>query len=327
MAHEITSTDRFGYVGEKAWHGLGKRLEAGLSATEAFTQLGLGWETGLYEVPALVLPDGRRVTADDNRMHVRMDTATCLGMVGKDYQPISNQEMAKFADALAGEDAAITVETGGSLRGGKRVFVLVKLPKDTEVLDGDMLKNYICISNGHDGLNSFRVFYTPIRVVCANTLGMAEATVSGARFAHDGDVTKKIELARAALGIMVRRNEFFAEKARAMAKVSMKQDAIDAYFDKVYARTFGEEMSEKHTTETLGEWKGNLSNAHNTVKSTEGTAWHAMNAVTFWHDHQRGRFKDVPESEGRVHSNLFGASASAKLIAWNEALQLIPATN
>ncbi len=325
MAHEITSTDRFGYVGDKAWHGLGKRLEAGLTAQEAFTQLGLGWETGLYEVPALVLPDGRRVTADDNRMHVRMDTATCLGMVGKDYQPISNQEMAKFADALAGEDAAIQVETGGSLRGGKRVFVLVKLPKDTEVLDADVVKNYICISNGHDGLNSFRVFYTPIRVVCANTLGMAEGTLTGARFAHDGDVTKKIELARTALGILSRRSEQFVDNARKMAKVSLTKEKINDYFDIVYGRTFGDEMTEKHTNDTLGLWRGNLSEAKNTVRSTEGTAWHAMNAVTFYHDHQRGRFKEVAESEGRVHSNLFGASANAKQIAYNEAMKLVTA--
>lgn len=86
-----------------------------------------------------------------------------------------------------------------------------------------MLRNYVCISNGHDGLNAFRVFYTPIRVVCANTLAMAEASVSGARFAHDGDVTKKIELARAALGILVKRNEQFAEQARALAGISLKK--------------------------------------------------------------------------------------------------------
>lgn len=323
MAHEITKTDAFGYVGQKAWHGLGMALESGLSATEAFDRLGLGWDTGLFDVPALTLPDGRQVSTPDHRLHVRMDTATTLGVVGKDYRPISNQEMAKFADALVGEDAAIQVETGGSLRGGRRVFVLVKLPRDTEVLDGDMLRNYVCISNGHDGLNAFRVFYTPIRVVCANTLAMAEASVSGARFNHDGDVTKKIELARSALGILVKRNEQFAEQARALAAISMKQAEIEDYFGKVYARTFGEDMSEKHTEKTLAEWKGNMTEAKNTVASTEGTAWHAMNAVTFWHDHQRGRFKAVEESDGRIHSNLFGASANAKQIALREALALV----
>lgn len=323
MAHEITNTDSFGHVGEKAWHGLGMKLADGLTPTEAFNALGLGWDTGLFEVPALTLPDGRQVVSAEHRMHVRMDTASCLGIVGKDYRPISNQEMAKFADALAGEDAAVRVETGGSLRGGKRVFVLVKLPSDTEVLDGDVLRNYVCISNGHDGLNAFRVFYTPIRVVCANTLAMAEANVSGARFVHDGDVTKKIELARAALGIMVKRSANFAEQARALAKISLTEAKIGDYFDKVYARTFGEEMSEKHTTDVMGAWKGNLREARNTVASTEGTAWHAMNAVTYWHDHQRGRFKEVAESEGRIHSNLFGVSANAKNIAFREALALI----
>ncbi|MCC6425669.1 MAG: DUF932 domain-containing protein [Phycisphaerales bacterium] len=322
MAHEITSTDKFGHVGEKAWHGLGVKLADGLTPTEAFDVLGLGWETGLYEVPPLVLPDGRKVVAADNRMHVRMDTATCLGMVGKDYRPISNQEMAKFADILAGEDKAVRVETGGSLRGGKRTFVLIKLPKDTEVLDGDMLKNYVCISNGHDGINGFRVFFTSVRVVCANTLAMAEGTTTGARFAHDGDVTRKIELARASLGIIVKRSEAFAEQARGLAAIKLKKEGIADYFDRVYARTYGEDMSEKHTDEVLGLWNGNLSEARNTVRSTEGTAWHAFNAVSYYHDHQRGRFKDVAESEGRVHSNLFGASSFAKQIAFNEALAL-----
>lgn len=321
MAHEITSTDAFGYVGKKAWHGLGVELESDLSAEQAFNQLGLGWETELFPIRANMGEE--RINLPEHRAHIRMDTKQVLGVVGKDYRPISNREMAKFADALVGEDAAIQVETGGSLRGGKRVFVLVKLPRDTEVLDGDMLKNYICISNGHDGTNAFRVFYTPIRVVCANTLAMAEANVSGARFCHDGDVTKKIELARTALGILIKRNESFADQARTLAKVSLTKDQIGDYFDRVYGRTFGDQMSEKHTKDTLGLWTGNLSEARNTVRSTEGTAWHAMNAVTFWHDHQRGRFKSIHESDARIHSNLFGAAANAKQIALREATALV----
>ena len=323
MAHEITKTDAFGHVGEKAWHGLGIKLQDGLTPTEAFNVLGLGWSTELFPVPDLVLPDGRKVSSPDHRMHVRMDTATNLGMVGKDYKSISNAEMARFAEALAGEDKAVTVETGGSLRGGKRVFVLIKLPRDTEVLDGDMLKNYICVSNGHDGLNAFRVFFTPIRVVCANTLRMAEAANTGARFAHDGDVEKKIELARTALGIVVKSSDAFAETARKLAKVSLTKEKIGDYFDRVYGRTFGDEMSEKHTKDVLGLWQDNMTASDNFVRSTEGTAWQALNAVTYWNDHQRGRFKGVEESEARVHSNLFGASSNAKNIAYGEALALL----
>lgn len=323
MAHEIEQSDRFGSTQGKEWHGLGIKLSEGLTATEAFNTLGLGWDTGLFEVPELVLPDGRKVASPENRIHVRMDTAFSLGIVGKDYRPISNQEMAKFADALAGEDKAIRVETGGSLRNGKRVFVLVKLPKDTFVTDDDVLRNYVCISNGHDGVSSFNVYHTPVRVVCANTLRASEVSMKGARFAHTGDISEKIELARAALGIVLTRSESFAEQARALAKISLTEAKIEDYFDKVYGATFGEDMSEKHTDETLGAWTDNMTLANNSVKSTQGTAWQAYNAVTYWHDHQRGRFKSVGESEGRVHSNLFGVSSNQKAIAFRQALALI----
>lgn len=323
MGHEITNADNFGYVGQKAWHGLGVELDSGLSAMEAFHALGLGWATELIEVPDAKTSTGETVTVPDHRLHVRLDTATCLGVVGKDYKPISNQEMAQFADLLAGEDKAIHVETGGSLRGGKRVFVLVKLPNDTEVLDDDVLRNYVCISNGHDGVNSFNVFHTPVRVVCANTLRMAESSMRGARFAHTGDIGEKVELARAALGIIINQTETFGTSARALAKVSLKKQEIADYFDKVYARTFGDKHTDKHSEVVISAWRGNMAETRNTVASTEGTAWHALNAVTFWHDHQRGRFKAVAESQGRVHSNLFGTSARDKNIAFREAMALI----
>jgi phage/plasmid-like protein (TIGR03299 family) len=326
MGHEIERSDKMGSTEGREWHGLGIKLPAGLTPTEAFNFLGINWQTGLYEIPELVLPDGRKVSSPDHRMHVRMDTAFNLGIVGKDYRPISNQEMAKFAEVLAGEDKAITVETGGTLRNGRRVFVLVKLPKDTEVLDGDVLKNYVCISNGHDGDSGFNVGHTPIRVVCANTLRAAEGNMKGAKFAHTGNIDQKIELARAALGIIVGQSERFAEQARTLAKVSLTEAKIEDYFDKVYARLFGDETSEDHTTEIMGMWNNNMVSAENTVKSTEGTAWQAFNAVSYWNDHERSRFKGVDEgSEGRIHSNLFGVSNNAKRVAWSEALQLVVA--
>lgn len=347
MAHEI---DKFGEVrkGEafagvargRAWHRLGKELREGLTVREGFDELGMGWSTELC--PLTTTFNGKQITIPDFRAHVRCDTKDTLGIVGKDYRPISNQQMAEFADALVGADKAVTLETGGSLRGGRRVFALIKLPKDTVVLGDDHLKNYVCISNGHDGLNAFRTFFTPIRVVCANTLAMAEASVSGARFNHDGDVTKKIELARATLGILVKRSESFAEQAQALARVSLTEAKVSAYFDDVYGKTFGataqeeitegattegakDDKSKKHYEKVIGAWKANMVEASNFVKATEGTAWQALNAVTFYHDHQRGRMKSVEESDSRVHSNLFGASAKDKAIALRTALSLIPA--
>lgn len=337
MAHEITEKDTFGEVrsgGKRAWHGLGIELEEGLTVREGFDKLGLGWETELCPITAEF--QGQRVAIPDCRAHIRCDTREALGVVSADYKPISNQQMAEFADALVGADKAVRLETGGSLRRGRRVFALIKLPRDTVVLDGDDIRNYVCISNGHDGLSAFRAFFTPTRVVCANTLAEAERALGGAWFAHDGDVTKKVELARAALGIVVAQSEAFASKARMLAKVQMTRASMQSYMDVVYARTFGpvkkddadkdeKGMTEKHYDETMALWNGNLSHPRNTVKSTEGTLWHGMNAVTFYHDHQRGRLKSVEDSDARVHSNLFGVAANHKKIAFRAAMELATA--
>lgn len=339
MAHQIESTDAFGEVrtgkvfGQdrgRAWHGLGKQLKEGLSVTEAFKELGLNWETELCPVQATF--NGQTVNLPEHRAHIRLDTGGVLGVVSSSYKKISNQALAEFADALAGDDRAVTLETGGSLRHGKRVFCLIRLPHDSVIGSDDHLKNYVCVSNGHDGENAFRVFYTAIRVVCANTLAWAEeGQRGGVRFMHDGDMDKKLEMARAVLGTMATRSKSFSEIANRMANVKLTNKKRTDYFNSVYAATFGpireskddEGVSLRHHQSTTGMWLSNMDRKDNMVKSTEGSLWQALNAVTYYHDHQRGRMKDVSESDGRVHSNLFGVSASEKTTAYREALALL----
>lgn len=329
MAHEITNVDSFGENRkvERAWHGLGMELPEGATAHESFKQVGLGWSTELWEVSKAKRPDGTEVevASPDARLHVRLDTNEVLGMVSEGYRPIGNMELAQFADMLAGEDKAVRCETAGSLRRGKRVFALVKLPKDIEVVDGDVLKNYVLVTNGHDGNSAFQVYHTSVRVVCANTLRMSERdAIKGARFAHTGNIAEKIEMARMALGIVVRQTEAFEQAARHLARIQMTEAKIDAYFGAVYEATVGDAEGDKAKAkrdEILAEWKSNLERADNAVPASRGTAWQALQAITFWHDHQRGRFQGVKQgSEGRIHSNLFGASAADKTKAFRFAM-------
>ena len=122
MAHEITAADSFGETrlnGKKAWHGLGVEIPEGLTAVEGFNKIGLGWETELVPVQA-VMADGSIVKDGDFKMHIRRDTKESLGVVGKDYKAISNQFLAEFADSLrhaldldadGGQDATPAVAT------------------------------------------------------------------------------------------------------------------------------------------------------------------------------------------------------------------------
>jgi hypothetical protein len=135
MSHEITATDRFGLnlKNGRAWHGLGIDLGEMRSVREAFSKLGLDWTTELRKLTASVprILNGQEigehiVEVPDFLGHFRTDTWDCLGVVGKDYKAVQNEILAKFSDALVEADPKSRVETGGSLRGGRRVFVLIR---------------------------------------------------------------------------------------------------------------------------------------------------------------------------------------------------------
>ena len=341
MAHEIESTDAFGEVqenGERAWHGLGVEIPNGVGAWDAFQQIGLDWETELCPLTTVVETSQgtKRVPIEKHFAHVRKDTENVLGVVSEGYKPISNRELADFADALVGADAAVVTETAGSLRHGKRVFALVRLPKAIEVTDEDILNQYVLLSNSHDGSSAFQVYPTSVRVVCANTLRMSERdSIRGIRFQHTGAIDQKIHAARAALGVVLKSGEYFEEQVRALADRKLSKKEVDNYFVDVYTKTYrqvnedaaadGDETAQRQLErrkEVINEWEQNMEDRRQMLPGIKGTAWAACNAVTQWHDHDRGRMGPVKDSKSRVHSNLFGASHQSKRIAFNKALEL-----
>lgn len=337
MAHQITPQDAFGEVrakGKRAWHGLGVEIPEGLTAVEGFKKIGLGWETALLPVQATT-PDGKQILDPDFQMHVRLDNGTSLGVVGKGYRAISNMALAAFADALVGEDATVQLETAGSLRGGRRVFCSVKLPKTIEVVKDDILELYVIGSNAHDGSAAFQWYGSSIRPVCANTLGWSEQQAVGMiKFQHSGDVEVKVEAARAALGLLVAQSSKFEKEVMALAKLQMSKKQLVAYFKDTYEKVFGtisETLPEKeqvrrleHRDKTTAKWLANMELPEQSIKGISGTGWAAYNSFSYWSDHERGRFQPVDQSDARVHSNLFGISHNDKKKAFGQALLLTP---
>lgn len=343
MGHEIEAQDVFGEVrchGERAWHGLGVEIPDGLEAWPAFQRIGLGWETRLLPLVAQYNDeDGKKkqFKVPSHKVHVRADTMMPLGVVGSGYKPIGNRELAEFADALVEVDKSIIVETAGSLRNGRCIFTLVRLPRDIEVTNEDILQQYVLIRNSHDGSSAFQVYPTSVRVVCANTLRMSERDVArGIQFQHTGDIQTKIDHARLALGLIAEESKRFEAQVRVLAAKHLTKDETRDYFCSVYDATYGvapthvdendEEAADKFARQVakrdamLEVWFTNLKNERQDMKGIGGTAWAAYNAVSEFHDHQSGRFLPVKESDGRVHSNLFGTANARKLVAFKKAL-------
>ena len=109
---------------------------------------------------------------------VRKDIDHTLGVVGSKYGVVQNEKAFEFMNLLTsgfeGHEKAI-VETAGILDEGARIYVTAKMPSDIflDGNNGDPINDYILFTNTHDGSGAVMAFFTPVRVVCQNTLNMA----------------------------------------------------------------------------------------------------------------------------------------------------------
>lgn len=149
------------YTREKPWHGLGTRVEEAPNSADALRLAGLDWTVRSEDVLSV-----RGDVIPEYRANVRDSDDTVLGIVGTRYKIVQNTDAFAFTDALIGGD--VRYETAGSLKDGKQVWLLAKMPEQN--IAGDEVEPYLCFSNTHDGSGALRICMTPIRVVCNNTL-------------------------------------------------------------------------------------------------------------------------------------------------------------
>ena len=177
------------YVRETPWHGLGTRVMEAPSSKEALGLAGLDWKVVQEPVytQAEELIEGYKANVRDRDRKV-------LGVVTNRYRIIQNEEAFGFTDALLGE--GVRYETAGSLQGGRKVWLLARLPHEY-IISGERISPYLVFSNAHDGSGAVRVALTPIRVVCNNTLNLALSTAKRSwSMMHTGNVQEKLEEAK-----------------------------------------------------------------------------------------------------------------------------------
>lgn len=182
--HELESMF---YVGrEKPWHMMGREVESAPTSADAIRLAGLDWTVDPKDV---FLADGTRIPGAT--CNVRSSDGKPLGIVGDRYTIVQNIDAFSFTDSLLGE--GVTYETAGSLKGGKIIWLLAKMPETYKIL-GDDVESYLVFTNTHDGSGAVRVATTPIRVVCNNTLNLALKTAKRTWSArHTGSIAGKLD--------------------------------------------------------------------------------------------------------------------------------------
>ena len=334
MSHAVDQTAGRAAVftaGAPPWHGLGTTVAEAVSSVEAIRLAGLDWTVRQWPVAAVApgdgLGDGLVATAHRYRAHVRSDTRHVLGIVSARYRPFQNAVAFAFADAIVGEGLA-QYETAGGLRGGRRVWMLLKLPDELPVGAGDSLRPYLLLFNSHDASSPLRAVLTTVRVVCQNTLNLAMGIAGGdgVTIRHRGALRSQVDQARATLGLAHRRLAGFQDQIVAMKAVQMTGGRLRRYFDAVLpppgARpTDRQKRSRDAALESL---ELNFSGPANTVGGMRGSLWAAFNAATEYADHQR-RYKGsgpAARAENRLDSIWFGSGNVFKQTALQAALDL-----
>ena len=179
-------------VRETPWHGLGRIIMDAPASREALELAGLDWQVesrNIYSGTGAMIPG--------YRANVRSTDDAVLGVVSDRYRIVQNEEAFQFTDDLLGE--GVTYETAGSLQGGKKVWMLARLPRKY-LIAGDQVEPSLVIFNSHDGSSGVKVAMTPIRVVCQNTLNLALNTAKRSWTArHTENVLLRVQDARETL--------------------------------------------------------------------------------------------------------------------------------
>ncbi len=301
MGHGITASDSMFSVREMPWHGLGTVLdEYPTSVEDALVKSGLDWQVKqgsvlVEKTPAWtddfgIVQPPELVPAEGFVANVRDDNDAVLGIVSEDYKVVSNQDAFQFLDSLINTD--LYFETAGSLHGGKRVWTLARLPEFVEV-GGDPTATYIYVANSHDGTLAVTASVTPIRIVCANTLGMALRDTSRTyKFRHTGNLDVKYAEARNVLDLAINYEKQFVEVGNRLASEKFSQQSFE---DKVLDRLFAvEEDTGARATANRQAAKESILNIWNgqgaqgdTRGNSPNTKWTAYNAVAEYADFGR----------------------------------------
>lgn len=330
MAHQIHFNDQTGRhsffsVKEKPWHGLGQLVEDYPTSSEAIAHAGLDFEV---EKRRLFTPSASIVTQDeiisgrldvkDYCSTVRIDTDTVLGVVGKDYHIVQNRDAFSFFDSIVSGDG-IMYETAGALGNGERIFITAKLPDYIRVGKEDLIEKYLFLTTSHDGSGSITAAFTPIRIVCANTLNAAlQSKTNTVRIRHTSNAKDRLEQAHKVMGISDKLSEGLEAVFNYWTRVRISDGEVKKLIQHAMAPSKevlkklqegkDEELSHCFNNMVDNAFEYAMSHPTQQTATTEGTVFGAYNGVAGYFQNVR-KYKN---DQAKLSSILMGGTAQLR---------------
>jgi phage/plasmid-like protein (TIGR03299 family) len=314
MAHMIEMLDgkvSMAWAGETPWHGLGTQVPNDLTPEQMLKAANLDWT--VTPVPAFAEIGGKQVDIGRSAL-VRGRDNKILDVITNDWIPNQNAAAFEFFNDFiaAGE---MEMHTAGSLRDGQIVWALAKVKEAFDLFGGDTVESYLLFTNPHKYGHSIDVRFTPIRVVCNNTLTLSLGTKSEkmVKVSHRNEFNA--EDVKETLGIAKEKLVKYKEMAAYLGSKRYTEESIVDYFTRIVPVSGSKKEVSKNAQMAM-----DVIDQQPGAKFAEGSWWQAFNAVTFMTDHVIGRSTDT-----RLQSSWYGFNKNLKTKALETAVEFADA--
>jgi phage/plasmid-like protein (TIGR03299 family) len=325
-----------GYAVNPLTARVGTLVPENASATEAFEIAGLNWTAD--KRPAFFMgPDGP-IESPEHCSIVRSDTHELLGIHGRGYTPVQNTALINLLDYLR-ED--IDIESVLSIRQGRKVFATASIRTEDEVVPGDRVRRYLHLFNSHDGSSGFGVFFSDVRLACANQLayltgkaaGRAVADGAGLRRKHTTSVTSFAEALPQLIDLERRSFTQSIDELRSLSGIPLTTELARRVLEATFADKLNTPLKDKQTGKprerTLADipevdtirshYSGSTGLGIRNLPGVSGTVYGLFNAITQYETHDSGRTKDETERARARLESLWGGTSSKRIERAREA--------
>ena len=325
MAHNLNETNgkvSFAARGEKAWHGLGQYVSEAMTSEQAIELGGLNYTV---EKRPLYAPgwQGTMVEAEGHYGNVRTDTNEILGIVKGRYRIVQNKDAFGFFDTIIDQGEAI-FETAGALGKGERIFVTAKLPEDM-LVHGEKVEKYIMLTNSHDGTSTIIAGFTPIRVVCNNTLTAALKNIDNkVSISHTASAESRLKEASRVMGIASKYMDEVNMTFESMTERKLSDLEMKYFIESVMKNGFKEDKSDKEASTRMKNlvdqvYSFTITHPTQTTEAAYRTLWGAYNGVSGYYNF----LKDYKSADQKMKDMNYGYANDKISKAFDQAVIML----
>jgi phage/plasmid-like protein (TIGR03299 family) len=250
------------------------------------------------------------------------------------WTPVQNSTAFEFFDPIL-YDGTAKLDTAIMLDGGRKIAITAKISGLSADIGNknDQVDSYIVLYNGHDGKLCLGVMFTPVRVICQNTLAFAigkekkkgRNSDTSIRLKHTSRIDQNLKLVTEAINMNKRSFDMACSSYKAMTKYNLTDEQYREYLESV----FESELANHDSILTYKHY-GMLNHLYRDGVGSNlsgGTIWQAYQSVTEFLSHRFGvkQNEDLNTDEStatRLNNLLFGKTAMINKTAFLEAQRL-----